>query len=135
MIGRPVSEEVEEESELVRRLQEQEWMLKTEDVKVEDPKVLLVVKKETRPGEAYFAEDPASLQRSSASQTSSKSFTIVPLSELVRRRDAGDVVPHFIESGVSPLCASSSISRTVLGLGSSEADGFFNKKVIAIYDF
>ncbi len=79
------------------------------------------------------AEDPASQQRTSTSQTS-KSFTIVPLSELVRRRDAGDVVPHFTESGVSSLCASS-ISCSVLGLCSSEADGFFDKKAIAVYDF
>ncbi len=80
------------------------------------------------------AEDPASQQRTSASQTSSKSFPIVPFPELERRRDAGDVVPHFTESGLSSVCLLD-LTHTVLGLCSSEADVFFNKKVIAMYDF
>jgi hypothetical protein len=66
VIGRLVSEEVVEESEHVRRLQEQEWMAKSEDKKAVDPKVVPIAVKEIKPGGSIVCCLKFSLRSSSA---------------------------------------------------------------------
>ncbi len=63
-IGPLVSSEVVEESEHVRRLQEQEWVAKSEDVKVVNPKVEPIAGKEIKLGGSIVSVSKSHILRS-----------------------------------------------------------------------